>query len=40
VAAAVFRPDNRAVVTYLPAAGTNAAAEDAGAVAAVDEVVA
>jgi predicted Zn-dependent peptidase len=40
VAAAVFRPDNRAVVTYLPAAGTHAAAEDAGAVAAVDEVVA
>jgi predicted Zn-dependent peptidase len=40
VAGAVFRPDNRAVVTYLPAAGANPAAEDAGAVAAIDEVVA
>lgn len=40
VAASVFRPDNRAVVTYLPAAGSSAAAADAGDVAAVDEVVA
>jgi predicted Zn-dependent peptidase len=40
VAAAVFRPDNRAVVTYLPSAAPNAAAEDAGQAAAVDEVVA
>jgi predicted Zn-dependent peptidase len=43
VAAAVFRPDNRAVVTYLPAPGSSVATEDdaaAGAAAETDEVVA
>ena len=41
-AAAVFRPENRAVVTYLPIAGTNGAADDdgtaAGAAAEAGEV--
>ena len=41
VAASVFRADNRAVVTYLPAPGSNAGAEDgtaAEAAAATEEV--
>jgi predicted Zn-dependent peptidase len=37
VAAAVFVPHNRAVVTYLPAAGSNVATEDEGGAAAAAE---